>query len=39
MNEFKDQLDAAEKEKVSTLIAELREGISTQIYPILKLAC
>jgi molecular chaperone DnaK len=25
MNEFKDQLDAAEKEKVSTLIGELRE--------------
>jgi hypothetical protein len=25
MNEFKDQLDAAEKEKVSKLISELRE--------------
>lgn len=25
MNEFKDQLDAAEKEKVSKLIGELRE--------------
>jgi len=25
MNEFKDQLDTAEKEKVSKLIAELRE--------------
>lgn len=25
MNEFKDQLDATEKEKVSKLVAELRE--------------
>jgi molecular chaperone DnaK len=28
MNEFKDQLDAAEKEKVTKLIAELREVAS-----------